>query len=86
MARFAKLDEDNTVLGVHVIDDNKVSDENGVNETIGQNILHKIHGWSKWALTDGHTVNGKYYTHVVASDKHDFIFFIGPKKNFRDLK
>ena len=62
MARFAKLEEDNTVLGVHVIDDNKVSDENGVNETIGQNILHKIHGWSKWALTDGHTVNGKYYT------------------------
>ena len=62
MARFAKLDEDNTVLGVHVIDDNKVSNDEGVSEAVGQNILTKIHGWSKWALTDGHTATGKYYT------------------------
>lgn len=31
-------------------------------------------------------INEKYYTHVAVSNKHDFIFFIGPEKNFRELK
>ncbi len=62
MALFAKLDDDNTVLAVHHIKDEKVSDENGVSEVVGQNILTKIHGWPKWALTDANTHAGKYYT------------------------
>tara|TARA_R100001509_G_scaffold8213_1_gene4667 strand:- start:1203 stop:1661 length:459 start_codon:yes stop_codon:yes gene_type:complete len=49
MAHFAKLDEDNRVLGVHVVDDVKTSSDEGVEEEErGRRYLEKVHFYPLW--------------------------------------
>jgi hypothetical protein len=53
MAHFAKLDDDNTVLQVQVVD-NPVLDPNNTgteDESLGITFLTNIHGWTNWKQT-----------------------------------
>lgn len=49
MAHFAKLDSDNIVIRVSVVDNPKILDENGnESEQVGIDYLTKLHGYSNW--------------------------------------
>ena len=79
MAHFAKLDENNIVLAVHVVN-NDVITVNGVeSEQAGIDFLSDLHGHTKWKQT---SYNGNFrknyagigYTYDEARDA-----FIAPK-------
>jgi hypothetical protein len=54
---FAKLDENNKVINVHVVHDSDCQDEsNNYSEAIGINFLTKLHKWNFW--TGLHNKNG----------------------------
>ena len=53
MAHFAKLDENNIVLNVHVVDN-----VNAPTEAAGIAYLKGIHGWDKWKQTSYNTYGG----------------------------
>lgn len=49
MAHFAKLDDNNIVLRVHVLDNDKITDENGDEvEALGVAFLTSLYGHSNW--------------------------------------
>jgi len=79
MAHFAKLDTDNTVLGVHVVN-NQDTMLNGVeDEATGIAFLQSIHGWDNWKQTSYNaTIRNKFAgigdTYDAARDA-----FIAPK-------
>ena len=59
MAHFAKLDENNIVLNIEVVDNANCLDENGnESEEVGRQYLENIHGWTKWKQTSYNTSNG----------------------------
>ena len=59
MAHFAKLDNDNKVLEVHVLGNNITTDSEGVeHENLGIKYLTKIHKYSKWKQTSYNTCGG----------------------------
>jgi len=52
MAHFAKLNSDNIVLHIDVVDNNVLLDENNVEqESLGISFLQEIHGWLDWKQT-----------------------------------
>ena len=52
MAHFAKLDENNIVLNIEVVDNANCLDENGnESEEVGRQYLENVHGWTKWKQT-----------------------------------
>ena len=63
MAHFAKLDENNNVLNVHVVDDSWLLDDEG-NSSEANAIakLEETHGWPFWKQTSYNTYGGVYYT------------------------
>lgn len=80
MAHFAKLNENNSVVFVHVVDNVNLLDENGQEqEAIGKDYLKSIHGEHVWIQT---SYNGKFrkqyaglgYTYDSVNDA-----FIAPK-------
>jgi hypothetical protein len=81
MAHFAKLDDDNTVLHVEVVDD-AVLDPNNIgteDESLGITFLTNIHGWTNWKQTSYNNNFRKQYAgkgdiYDPAKDK-----FIAPK-------
>lgn len=81
MAHFAKLDDDNTVLHVEVVD-NSVLDPNNTGtetESLGVTFLTNVHGWTKWKQTSyNNNFRKQYgsigYTYDETKDK-----FIAPK-------
>ena len=55
MAVFAKLaDDGKTVVNVVVVDEAKTTQNNEINEAVGQDYLHRIHGWpaALWKLAE----------------------------------
>lgn len=59
MAHFAKLNENNVVLGVHVVNNSDTLDSNGQeNEEVGISFLTKVHGWPLWKQTSYNTHGG----------------------------
>jgi len=59
MAHFAKLNNDNKVLSVHVLDNSLCINELGAEEEqIGINNLIKIHGWPNWKKCSYNTIAG----------------------------
>jgi len=81
MAHFAKLDDDNTVLQVEVVDNAILDPENTgtEDESLGVAFLTDIHGWSNWKQTSyNNNFRKQYagigYTYDSAKDK-----FIEPK-------
>jgi hypothetical protein len=62
MAHFAKLDTNNKVLTVVVVNNSDILDENGIeSEAIGVQFLLKNSGWPLWKKTSYNTVLGKHY-------------------------
>jgi hypothetical protein len=76
MAHFAKLDDDNTVLNVEVVD-NSVLDPNNTgteDESLGVTFLTNIHGWTNWKQTSYNNsfrkqFAGKNYKYDATKDK-----------------
>ena len=64
MAHFAKLGINSKVIAVHVLDNAKLLNADGVeDEAVGQQELEKIHGWPSdlWIKTSYNTRGGKHY-------------------------
>jgi hypothetical protein len=62
MAHFAKLDENNIVLNIEVVDNANCLDENGnESEEVGRQYLENVHGWTKWKQTSYNTKENKHY-------------------------
>lgn len=79
MAHFAKLDENNIVLAVHVVN-NDVITINGVeSEQAGIDFLNNLHGHASWKQTSYNGSFRKNYT--GAGDSYDSTrdAFISPK-------
>jgi|TARA_R110000787_G_scaffold170141_2_gene282828 hypothetical protein len=82
MAHFAKISEENEVLQVVVVDNNKILDENGVEqESIGQTFLETNNNWpaNLWVQTSYNSTFRKNYAGMGCSWYPDHNFFIGPK-------
>tara|TARA_R110000772_G_scaffold148837_1_gene259478 strand:+ start:102 stop:515 length:414 start_codon:yes stop_codon:yes gene_type:complete len=59
MAHFAKLDENNIVIEVLVVDNKMLLDSNGVEqEALGVAFLSSLTGWSSWKKTSYNTYGG----------------------------
>ena len=59
MAHFAKLDNDNKVLKVHVLGNTVITDSEGIeHENLGIKYLTKIHKYLKWKQTSYNTYKG----------------------------
>jgi len=64
MAHFAKISTQGKVIAVHVLDNDKCLNADGVeDESVGQNELQRLHGWPSlmWVQTSYNTRDGKYY-------------------------
>jgi hypothetical protein len=65
MAHFAKLDADNKVIHVSVVDNSVIRDDHGnENEQLGIEYLTNIHGYSKWKQTSYHGTFRKNYAGI----------------------
>lgn len=73
MAHFAKLDADNVVLNVLVVNNSDILDENGQeSETVGIQFLQNLEGWENWKQTSYNTKEGVYYdpdTNLPSADQ-----------------
>jgi len=58
MAHFARLDSDNKVIEIHVLNNAEITDEDGVEqEQLGIDFLSNLHGVEEWKQT---SYNGKF--------------------------
>ena len=63
MASFAKIDENNVVLEVLVVDNKDLLNADNVEEEeLGRQFLENLLGHSKWKKTSYNTRRGKHYT------------------------
>lgn len=71
MAHYAKLDENNSVVSVHAVDDERETVDGVTNEANGVAYLKKVHGWEKFKKTSYNTRKGSYRNHdgSLASDQ-----------------
>tara|TARA_R110000796_G_scaffold52929_2_gene124558 strand:+ start:1103 stop:1567 length:465 start_codon:yes stop_codon:yes gene_type:complete len=63
MAHFAKISEENIVLGINVLNDSDCQNEEGVEtESVGQAFLEKCHNWPAhlWIKTSYNTYGNKH--------------------------
>ena len=81
MAHFAKLDSNNIVETVHVVDNENLLNENGVEEeAIGIAYLNNVHGEvSTWVQTSYNSKFRKNYAGIGYSYDASKDAFIGPK-------
>jgi hypothetical protein len=65
MAHFAKLDEDNNVLSVHVVNNNELLDSNGIErEDLGVAFLIELHKHPYWKQTSYNGTFRKNYAGI----------------------
>jgi hypothetical protein len=79
MAHFAKLDDNNVVLAVHVVNNDVITVDGVESEQVGIDFLSDLHGHSSWKQTSYNgTIRKNYagigYTYDVGRDA-----FIPPK-------
>ena len=81
MAHFAKLDENNVVLEVHVVHNNELLDENGVEqEQKGIDFLiNWSNGYLAWKQTSYNGLFRKTYAGIGYTYRADIDAFIPPK-------
>jgi len=58
VAHFAKLDENNNVIGVHVLNNDVLTVDGSESEQAGIDFLTNLHGHSLWKKTSYNTVGG----------------------------
>jgi hypothetical protein len=80
MAHFAKLDTNNTVLSVHVVNNDVIKDSNGVEqEQLGIDFLTQLYGHSLWKQTSYNGTMRKNYAGVGFTYDESRDAFIAPK-------
>jgi hypothetical protein len=80
MAHFAKLDTNNTVLSVHVVNNEVIKDSNGVEqEQLGVEFLTQLHGHSLWKQTSYNGSIRKNYAGINYTYDTTRNAFIPPK-------
>jgi len=79
MAHFAKLDENNVVLAVHVVNNDVITIDGVESEQVGVDFLASLHGHLKWKQTSYNGNMRKNYAGI--GDIYDPIrdAFIKPK-------
>jgi hypothetical protein len=79
MAHFAKLNEDNNVLAVHVVNNDVITIDGSESEQAGIDFLTGLYGYSLWKQTSYNGTFRKNYATV--GDKYDASLdaFISPK-------
>ena len=76
MITFGKLDENNIVLNVMVVDKKDTSDENGlIVESIGQAFCESITGWpaAQWVMDSEDKKKCGWCWHGMGSYKQNFL-------------
>ena len=58
MAHFAKINDDNIVVAVHVVHNNELLVDGTENEQKGINFLKKLYNWDYWKQTSYNTTGG----------------------------
>jgi hypothetical protein len=79
MAHFAKLDENNNVIGVHVVVNDVIIIDGNESEQAGIDFLTNLHGHNKWKQT---SYNGNFRkNYAVIGGIYDYArdAFISPK-------
>ena len=80
MAHFAKLDSDNNVVQVNVVDNDNLIDEDGSeSEQKGIQFLTEVTGYSKWKQTSYNAAFRKHYAGVGFKYDENLDAFIPPK-------
>ena len=83
MAHFAKLDEDNKVLAVHVLNNDVITIDDNESEQAGISFLTDLHGHSLWKQTSYNASSGngfrKNYAGIGFTYDPDFDAFIPPQ-------
>jgi hypothetical protein len=71
MAHFAELNENNIVIGVYVISNNDILDDNGVeNEQLGIDLCKKLFNGNNYKQTSYNTIHGVHATNGVPLRKN----------------
>lgn len=65
MAHFAKLDEDNRVLSVHVVNNDVITVDGVESEQVGIDFLTELHGHTSWKQT---SYNGSFRKNYAGID------------------
>jgi len=79
MAHFAKLDDNNKVIAVHVVNNDVIIVDGSESEQAGIDFLSQLHGHSKWKQTSyNNSFRGKF---SAIGDTYDETLdqFISPK-------
>jgi len=79
MAQFAKLDENNVVLAVHIVNDDVVSVDGAESEQVGIDFLTGLHGHSLWKQTSYNGTFRKNYAGIGYTYDSSRDAFIPPK-------
>ena len=82
MAHFAKLNENNDVIAVHVVNNDVVTIDGNESEQAGIDFLIQLHGHTMWKQTSRNAAtNGfrKNYAGIGYKYDPDFDAFIAPK-------
>jgi hypothetical protein len=62
MAHYAKLDEENNVIRVNVVNNSDCLNADGIeDEEVGRQFLERIHNWPLWKKTSYNTKRGQYF-------------------------
>ena len=79
MAYFAKLDENNTVLAVHVVNNDVIIVDGNESEQLGINFLSDLYGHNKWVQTSYNHNFRKHYAGIGYKYDVDADVFIAPQ-------
>ena len=79
MAHFAKLDENNYVLAVHVVDNNVITINGNEVEQLGINFLSNLHNYNKWKQTSYNGSFRKQYCGVGYYYNSESDVFVSPQ-------
>lgn len=79
MAHFAKLDENNNVLAVHVVVNDVITIDGNESEQAGIDFLTNLHGHNKWKQTSYNGTFRKNYAGIGYTYDYARDAFIPPK-------
>jgi hypothetical protein len=81
MAHFAKLDENNVVLAVHVVNNDVITIDGVESEQAGIDFLTQLHGHINWKQTSYNETFRKNYCGIGFTYDSERDAFIPPKAN-----
>lgn len=79
MAHFAKLDDNNVVLAVHVVNNDVITVDGAESEQAGIDFLTNLHGHAKWKQTSYNGSFRKHYAGIGYTYDESIDAFVSPK-------